>query len=74
MISARSFKRPRTPRTVEIAYRYQEKDVGVRPRPPDATTALSRLIDGNRAFADLLDSVKDEGTSARRVVQVARVI
>ncbi|NMN69892.1 carbonic anhydrase [Rhizobium sp. 57MFTsu3.2] len=71
MISARSFKRPRTPvRTVEIAYRYQEKDVGVRPRPPDATTALSRLIDGNRAFADLLDSVKDEGTSARRVVQV----
>ncbi|MCK3778223.1 hypothetical protein MZK49_16100 [Ensifer sesbaniae] len=57
-------------RTVEIAYRYEEKDLGVRPRPSDANAALSRLIDGNREFAHLLDSVKDAGTSARRVVQV----
>jgi carbonic anhydrase len=71
MIAARSLNRSRTPvRTVEIAYRYEEKDLGVRPRPSDAKTALSRLIDGNRAFAELLDSVKDEGTSARRVVHV----
>lgn len=57
-------------RTVEIVYRYEEKDLGVRPRPLDANSALARLIDGNRAFAELLDNARNKGTTARRVVSV----
>ncbi|WDZ76746.1 MarC family protein [Ensifer adhaerens] len=51
-------------RTVGIEYRSEEKDLGVRPRPTDANTAFTRLIDGNRAFVELLDSAKDEGTTS----------
>jgi carbonic anhydrase len=36
----------------------------------NCTRQAFRLIDGNGAFAELLDSVRDEGTPARRVVQV----
>ncbi len=57
-------------RTVEIAYRYEAKDKPDRSRPPDTESALLRLKDGNRAFADLLNSVKDDGDSIRRVIQV----
>ena len=57
-------------RTVEIVYRYEEKDLGVRLRPLDANSALARLMDGNRAFAELLDNVRDKVTTARRVVSV----
>src|SRR5262245_12084526 len=57
-------------RTVEIAYRYETKETPVRPRPADSDAALLRLNDGNRAFAELLNSVKDDGSLVRRVVQV----
>ena len=57
-------------RAVEIAYRYETKEAGARPRPADADAALLRLNDGNRAFAELLNSVKDDGSLVRRVVQV----
>src|SRR5262245_36544256 len=59
-----------TMRTVEIAYRYEAHDAAVRPRPADAGAALLRLKDGNRAFAELLNSVKDDGSPVRRVIQV----
>src|SRR5262245_26037061 len=57
-------------RTVEIAYRYETKDAPVRPRPADADAALLRLKEGNLAFAELLNSVKDDGNLVRRVIQV----
>src|SRR5262245_51197464 len=57
-------------RIVEIAYRYETKDAPVRPRPGDAGAALLRLQDGNRAFAELLNSVKDDGNLVRGVIQV----
>jgi carbonic anhydrase len=57
-------------RTVEIVYRYGAAEVPVRSRPGDADAALLRLNDGNRAFAELLNSVRDGGRPARRVVQV----
>ena len=57
-------------RSVEIAYRYEAHDASVRARPADAGAALLRLKDGNRAFAELLNSAKDNGSLVRRVVQV----
>jgi len=57
-------------RAVEIAYRYETENAPDRPRPADSDAALLRLNDGNRAFADLLNSVKDAGSPVRRVVQV----
>jgi len=57
-------------RTVEIAYRYETKDAPVRPRPADADAALLRLKEGNLAFAELLNSVKDDGNLVRGVIQV----
>ena len=62
--------RETTMRTVEIAYRYETTEPPVRPRPADSDAALLRLNDGNRAFAELLNSVKDDGSLVRRVVQV----
>jgi carbonic anhydrase len=57
-------------RTVEIVYRCAGEDIPIRPRPADANAALLRLADGNRAFAELLNSLTDDGSSARRVVDV----
>jgi carbonic anhydrase len=57
-------------KTVEIAYRYDEKGPRVRSRPADADAALLRLINGNRAFSELLDDMTDDGGSARRVVAI----
>lgn len=57
-------------RTVEIVYRYERTDDSDRPRPTDADAALLRLSGGNRAFAELLNSVKDDGSPVRRVVHV----
>lgn len=47
-------------KTIDITYRYEELDAPTRPRPRDSAAALSRLNDGNRAFAMLLE----EGTRA----------
>jgi len=57
-------------RTVEIAYRYDANDASVRSRPADPDAALLRLNEGNHAFAELLNSVKGDGSPVRRVVQV----
>jgi carbonic anhydrase len=57
-------------RAVEIAYRYEANDVPTRPRPADPDSALLRLNEGNCAFAELLNSVKDDGGPVRRVVHV----
>src|SRR4029077_8591069 len=43
---------------------------GIRPRPSDSDAALRRLISGNRNFAELLDSAKENRGPLRRVVQV----
>lgn len=55
---------------VEIAYRYEARDTPARLPPTDSDAAFARLHDGNRAFAALLESIKDESGTARRVVQV----
>jgi carbonic anhydrase len=57
-------------KTVEIIYRYQAQDAPARPRPPDGDAALLRLNDGNRDFAALLDSLTNESSLARRIVEV----
>jgi carbonic anhydrase len=56
-------------KTVEITYRYQS--TGVRSeRPADAKAALSRLDQGSRAFAMLLDDLQEGTGTARRTVEV----
>jgi len=40
--------------TIDITYRYEARDTA-RPSPPNSAAALSRLNEGNRAFAALLD-------------------
>src|SRR6478672_7116296 len=40
--------------TIDITYRYEATDTA-RPSPPNSAAALSRLNEGNRAFAALLD-------------------
>jgi carbonic anhydrase len=57
-------------KAVEIIYRYETRDVPARPRPLDGDAALVRLGDGNRDFASLLDTLKDENSLAQRVVRV----
>src|SRR5215470_9933947 len=57
-------------KAVEITYRYEARDIPARPRPLDGDAALTRLGDGNRDFASLLDSLKDENSLAQRIVQV----
>ena len=57
-------------KAVEITYRYEARDTPARPRPLDGEAALARLGDGNRDFALLLDSLKDDNSLAQRVVQV----
>ncbi len=57
-------------KTVEITYRYEARDVRARPRPPDSDAALLRLNNGNRDFAALLESLKNEDSLAQRIVEV----
>jgi carbonic anhydrase len=57
-------------KAVEIIYRYETRDVPARPRPLNGDAALVRLGDGNRDFASLLDTLKDENSLAQRVVRV----
>jgi carbonic anhydrase len=59
-----------TVRTVEITYRYQDTSAGERPRPEDTDAAVLRLSDGNRTFAELLESVKKGTNPVRRIVRV----
>ena len=57
-------------RRVEITYRYDDKNARVRPRPSNTDDAILRLNDGNRTFAELLNSVTEGGSPIRRIVQV----
>jgi carbonic anhydrase len=57
-------------KTVDIIYRYETQDSSARPRPSDSNAALHRLDDGNKAFAELLDHVKDESGSIQQVISV----
>jgi carbonic anhydrase len=57
-------------RTVDIIYRYGGADPQVRARPPSSKAALLRLQEGNRAFAELLNNVKDGEGSVRHVIDV----
>jgi carbonic anhydrase len=57
-------------KTVDIIYRYQERDTPARPLPSSSNAALLRLDDGNRAFAVLLDHVKDESGLIQQVIPV----
>ena len=56
--------------TVEIVYRYDGENPQVRSRPASTEAALLRLQEGNRAFADLLNNVKDGEGSVRHVIDV----
>jgi len=57
-------------KTVDITYRYGPQETGVRPRPADSEAALSRLNDGNRAFAALLEEFADQAGGVQRIVSV----
>lgn len=57
-------------KTVDIIYRYQARDTPARPLPSDSNAAILRLDDGNRAFAALLDHVKDESGVIQQVIPV----
>jgi carbonic anhydrase len=57
-------------RTVEITYRYGDPNAPVRPRPMDADAARSRLDDGNRVFAGLLEDLTADSGIAQRTIDV----
>ena len=57
-------------KTVDIIYRYQARDTPARPLPSDSNAALLRLDEGNRAFAALLDHVKDESGLIQQIIPV----
>lgn len=57
-------------KTVDIIYRYQARDTPARPLPSDSNAAILRLDDGNRAFAALLDHVKDESGLIQQIIPV----
>ncbi|HWP15576.1 MAG TPA: carbonic anhydrase [Xanthobacteraceae bacterium] len=57
-------------RTVEIVYRYDGAGAQARSRPASSEAALLRLQDGNRAFSELLNRVKDGDGSVRHVIDV----
>jgi len=55
-------------KTVDITYRYETQSTPARPRPLDSNAALSRLNDGNQAFAALLEDRTNEGIE--RIISV----
>jgi carbonic anhydrase len=58
-------------KTVDITYRYgAQGDPPPSPRPPDSSAAHIRLNDGNRAFAALLEGLKDEDGRTQKIVSV----
>ncbi len=57
-------------KTVDVIYRYQVANKPERPWPSDGNEARIRLDEGNRAFAALLDQVKDERGRVERVIPV----
>jgi len=57
-------------KTVDVIYRYEAQESPARPLPDDSATAMSRLDDGNSAFAALLDRVQDESGHVQHVIPV----
>jgi len=57
-------------RIVEITYRYEAREIPLKPRPADADAARARLEAGNRSFAGLLDGMATDDRLARRIVPV----
>jgi carbonic anhydrase len=57
-------------KTVDITYRYGAQGDPPSPRPPDSSAAHIRLNDGNRAFAALLEGLKDEDGRTQKIVSV----
>ena len=55
-------------KTVDITYRYETRDTPARPRPLDSNAALSRLNDGNRGFAALLEDPSNK--HVQRIISV----
>jgi carbonic anhydrase len=57
-------------KTVDVIYRYEAHESPARPLPEDSDAAISRLDDGNRAFAALLERVQDESGHIEHVIPV----
>ena len=57
-------------KTVEITYRYGGLTKARRARPANAHAARSRLEEGNRAFANLVESLTTEGAITHRTIEV----
>ena len=57
-------------KTVDITYRYAAQGKPPSPRPPDSSAAHIRLNDGNRAFAALLEGLKDEDGRTQKIISV----
>ena len=57
-------------KTVDITYRFKARDWQAKPLPLDSDAARTRLDDGNRAFAALLDGLKVNTRVAQRIVHV----
>ena len=57
-------------KTVDITFRYGAQGEPPSPRPPDSSAAHLRLNDGNRAFAALLEGLKDEDGRTQKIVFV----
>lgn len=55
---------------VEITYRYDARDAGVRPRPADAEMARRRLDDGSRTISQLVAQLREGSGTARRIIHV----
>jgi len=57
-------------KVVEIIYRFEGREVPLRPRPADTNAAIARLEEGNRSFAGMLEGIVTDEGIARRVVPV----
>ena len=58
--------------TIDYIYRFDPKNPSVKPLPPDADAARKRLLDGNRMFAQWMESCRTNsptpGTEPRYIV------
>jgi carbonic anhydrase len=57
-------------KTIDIIYRYGSDQPAIRPRPHDSAAALARLVEGNRDFATLLNSMTGDGAPVNRIISI----
>lgn len=57
-------------KTVDVIYRYQAVDEPASPKPSDGDEARRRLVEGNMAFAALLEQVRDEQGRTEKIIRV----